>query len=246
MGIGVGTFEPAETEPAKPKRASRSTVGGGRSSGGGDGGKNGGGGASGGNGPQNFDRSPNDAEPNDKSRILTGFLLLVVLMTFGGLMGAYVVVATNRALEWRPFELPVQIWLSTLLIAISSFTYELGRRAVERGDTNGTRRWMITTAIIGGVFIASQLLVWTILVGRGFYLRGNPYAGFFYILTAAHAVHVICGIVALGTSLLRSWYPARSESEQYYRSNLTRSVGWYWHFMSGLWVVLFLLLGFWK
>ena len=245
MDLTVGTFKPVETETPKRKRRSRHSSGGGRSPGG-DGGGRDDGGAGGGGGQQNFDKGPNDAEPNDKSRILTGFLLLVVLMTFGGLMGAYVVVATNKALEWRPFELPLQIWFSTLLIAVSSVTYELGRRAVERRNTQATRRWMIVTAALGGVFIASQLVVWILLVNRGFYLRGNPYAGFFYILTAAHAVHVIGGIIALGAALLRSWQPSRSDSEQYYRANLARSVGWYWHFMGALWVALFLLLGFWK
>lgn len=244
MDLTVGTFDPVETESPKPKRRSRISGGGGRSPGGEGGGKNDGGGGSG--GPRNFDKSPNDADPVDKSRILTAFLLLVVLMTFGGLMGAYVVVATNKALEWRPFELPFQIWFSTILIAVSSITYELGRRSVEIRNTLRTRRWLVSTAVLGGVFIASQLVVWIMLVGRGFYMRGNPYAGFFYILTAAHAVHVIGGIVALGAVLLRSWHPARTESEQHYRTNLTMSVGWYWHFMGGLWVVLFVLLSFWK
>jgi cytochrome c oxidase subunit 3 len=244
MDLTVGTFKPVETEPAKPKRRSRASSGGGRSPGGGGGKDDGSPG--GGGGRQNFDKGPNDAEPSDKSRILTGFLLLVVLMTFGGLMGAYVVVATNKALEGRPFELPLQIWVSTILIAASSITYELGRRAVERRNTAGTRRWMVATTVLGGVFVASQLVVWLLLVNRGYYMRGNPYAGFFYILTAAHAIHVIGGIIALGAALLRSWNPSRSDSEQYYRATLATSVGWYWHFMGALWVALFLLLGFWK
>ena len=241
MDVTVGTFEPVETDTPASRRRSRGASGGARPPGGGGDGKSGPGG-----GPKNFDKDPNDADPVDKSQILTSFLLLVVLMTFGGLMGAYVVVATNRALEWRPFELPLQIWFSTALIVFSSVTFELGRRALERRDTDRTRLWMVATAVLGGVFIASQLVVWIMLVGRGFYMRGNPYAGFFYILTAAHAVHVIGGIVALGAALLRTWHPTNSESEQHYRSNLTKSVGWYWHFMGALWVLLFLLLGFWK
>jgi cytochrome c oxidase subunit III len=248
MDLGIGTLEPLETEPVKRKRRPRSTFGGGRSSGGDNGGNKGGGSDGGGGGSDSyrFDKSPNDAEPNDKSRILTGFLLLVVLMTFCGLMGAYVVVATNKALEWRPFDLPLQIWVSTIVIFLSSITFELGKRSVLGGETEGARRWLVATAALGGVFVASQLLVWILLVSRGFYMRGNPYAGFFYILTAAHAVHVIGGMIALGATLLRSWHPARSESEQYYRTNLAKSVGWYWHFMGGLWIALFGLLGFWK
>jgi cytochrome c oxidase subunit III len=246
MDLGVGTLEPAESDPFTRKRRPGSTLSGGRPSGG-SGGRGGGGGGDDSGQPRGkkFEDRP-DSTPRDKSRILTGFLLLVVLMTFGGLMGAYVVVATNRALEWRPFDLPLQIWFSTIVILASSVSYEFGRGAITSGNIRGTRRWMVATTVLGAVFIASQLLVWLILVNNGLYMRGNPYAGFFYILTAIHAIHVIGGIIALGAVLLRSWHSARSDTEQTYRTDLSRSVGWYWHFMGGLWIVLFILLGFWK
>ena len=244
MAPSVGTFETLENESAARRRAARLTSSQGRQ---GPGGGNGGGGNGGGKGPApKNDRAGDEPVSADKSRILTAFLLLVVMMTFGGLIGAYVVVATNRALEWRPFDLPPLIWLSTALILISSITYEAGRRAVVARAVASARRWLVATAALGGVFVASQLLVWLTLVNRGFYLKGNPYAGFFYILTAVHAVHVLGGIVALGAVLLRNWYPTSLGPESLYRANIARSVGWYWHFMGGLWIALFLLLGFWK
>ena len=247
MDLSVGTLEPAENEPYVRTRRSRSPIASGRSSGDPGGGKNGSGGDNnnGGPGGPRFDEQQAD-ESRDKSRILTIFLLVVVLMTFGGLVGAYVVVATNHALEWRPFDLPLQVWFSTLIILASSVTYEFGQGAIARGDVPVTRRWMVATTVLGAIFIASQMLVWLILVNRGLYMSGNPYAGFFYLLTAVHAVHVIGGIVALGAVLLRSWQPARTDQEHSYRAALSRSVGWYWHFMGGLWIVLFTLLGFWK
>ena len=247
MDLNVGTVESAESESFVRTRRSRSSMTSGRPPGDSRGGKNGGGGDNKDSGPggSRFDDEQGN-QLRDKSRILTGFLLVIVLMTFGGLMGAYVVVATNRALEWRPFDLPLQVWFSTIIILASSVTYEYGQSAITRGDVPATRRWMVATTVLGAVFIASQLLVWLILVNRGLYMSGNPYAGFFYILTAIHAVHVIGGIVALGAVLLRSWEPARTEYEKSYRTALSRSVGWYWHFMGGLWIVLFTLLGFWK
>ena len=167
-------------------------------------------------------------------------------MTFGGMIGAYIVISTNGAAEWRPFALPVQVWISTALIVLSSFSYELGKKALFRDDHRRARTMFITTTALGGAFISSQLLVWLALVNRGFYMRGNPYAGFFYILTAAHALHVAGGIVALGAILLRTWNETVYEPESLYRRNLARAVAWYWHFMGFLWLVLLLLLGFWK
>lgn len=182
----------------------------------------------------------------DKSKYIAWFLLLAIGMTFAGLLGAYLMIATNRAAEWKPFDLPLQIWISTAIILASSVTYSLAKRGVDRDDFRTARKWLIATTVLGGFFISSQLVLWIELVNRGFYMTGNPYAGFFYILTAAHLVHVVGGIVALASILLRSWYPARGEAEIERRRALARSVGWYWHFMGGLWVILFLMLGFWK
>lgn len=245
MQIGTIETDVEEVTERKSKRPAHSAVGGGRSGGRGkNGGGNNGGGSGGGN-SRSYDTGP-DGVNRDKSRVIAWFVLLVVLMTFGGLIGAYIVIATNGAIEWAPFSLPVQVWISTLIILASSVTYELFRRAVERSDLSGSRKYLVATAVLGGVFIASQLLAWVELVNRGFYMRGNPYAGFFFILTGAHALHVIGGMIAIGAVLRRSWYPAVSDTELTYRFNLTKAVGWYWHLMGGLWVLLFLLLGFWK
>lgn len=189
-----------------------------------------------------------DAEPAviDKSKYIAWFLLMAIGMTFAGLLGAYLMIATNQAAEWKPFDLPVQIWISTAIILASSVTYSMAKRGVDRDLFKVSRKWLIATTVLGAFFVSSQLVLWIELVNRGFYMTGNPYAGFFYILTAAHLVHVAGGIVALAAILLRSWYPAQSDAEIERRQALARSVGWYWHFMGGLWVILFLMLGFWK
>jgi cytochrome c oxidase subunit 3 len=240
--MNAGTVEPVIGDES-PRRGMRPRLFGGGSGGNG---KNGGGGNDGSNGPHFDNFGDTDTLHPDKSKIVTWFLLLVVLMTFGGMIGAYIVIATNGAAEWRPFDLPIQVWVSTGLILISSITYHLAQKALFADQFDRSRKLLIVTTGLGAAFISSQILVWLALVNRGFYLRGNPYAGFFYILTAVHAIHVAGGIVALGTILLRTWNETGSSDETTYRRNLARSVGWYWHFMGALWIVLFVLLGFWK
>ena len=247
--MAVGTIEPIIEPDEVPQRvplARRRLFGGGSGrGGGGDGGRNGGGGG-GGDGRSRSEDEIDDSTVPDKAKFVTWFLLLVVLMTFGGLIGAYVVISTNGAAEWRPFDLPVQVWISTSLIILSSITYQIGKDALFRDDHARAKKFFIATTALGAAFISSQMMLWLALVNKGFYMRGNPYAGFFYILTAAHAVHVAGGIIALGVILLRTWNPTPYGPENIYRRGLARSVGWYWHFMGLLWLVLFTLLGFWK
>jgi cytochrome c oxidase subunit 3 len=240
----AGTIEPVIGDERSKRRTRSRLIGGGT---GGDSGNGGGGdGNYGGDGPQFDNFAETDTLHPDKAKIVTWFLLLVVLMTFGGMIGAYIVLATNGAAEWRPFDLPIQVWISTGLILVSSVTYHLAKNALFAEQYDRSKKLLVITTALGAAFISSQILVWLALVNRGFYLRGNPYAGFFYILTAVHAIHVAGGIAALGTILLRVWNETSSSGEIAYRRNLARSVGWYWHFMGALWIVLFVLLGFWK
>lgn len=242
--MDVGTADIIE-EIEEPKRP-----GSGRSSGSTPGNGGGGQGPGGGGGSEEPDDTPatSHREPfvPGKSRILTGFLLLVVMMTFGGLMAAYMVIATNNVAEWRPADLPIQVWISTAIILISSVVYHFGKVAVDRNDQGSAKKWFIATTVFGAAFISSQILAWIELNARGLYMEGNPYIGFFYILTAVHAVHVIGGIIALGSILLRTLNPTDRLTEIVKRQTIAQVVGWYWHFMGILWIALFVMLGFWK
>ncbi len=243
----IGTVETEIiTKRKKRKRRSSSYRSGRGSTGNGGGGGDDGSGGGDDSGANQREAMPEETNP-EKSRILTWFLLLVVLMTFGGLIGAYVVVSTNRALEWQPFSLPTQVWVSTAIIIASSFTYSLGKKRLTSGRSIAARNWLLATTALGASFISSQILAWMALVERGLYMRGNPYAGFFYVLTAVHAAHVTGGIAALGYILIRVWKNDRlPEPEREKSRTEARYIGWYWHTMDGLWLVLLFLLGFWK
>lgn len=96
--------------------------------------------------------------------------------------------------------------------------------------------WGATT-VLGLAFLAGQYIAWRQLAAAGVYIASNPSSSFFYLLTAAHAAHLVGGLAALLYVLTRGWaYLRRS-------SGIAASVtGVYWHFMDGLWVFLLLVL----
>ncbi|HEY0426626.1 MAG TPA: heme-copper oxidase subunit III [Pyrinomonadaceae bacterium] len=196
--------------------------------------------------PKNDFAERTDAPAINKFRIAMWFFLLVVLMTFSVLIGAYIFSSANGSPEWKPFNLPAQIWISTVLILASSLTYTFAQKALNAAQQQKAKNWLLATTILGAAFISSQILAWLALVKRGVYVESNPYAGFFYIMTAVHVVHVIGGIIILGYIVLRTWQVTSSESELEKRQSISKTVGWYWHFMDALWLVLFALLGFYK
>ncbi len=290
----VGTAEPIKKKKKKlRKRSELSRLSGfGNDDGSNDNHGGGGGGNGGDNKPKKKDSENTNPEPTNKSRILMIFLLAVVIMTFGGLIGAYVVLSTNQALEWKPLtNLPIQVWISTAIILASSITYHIAKTALLKDQNERkkkgfftrllvklpfqvqiskatilinkfkvyiskifpakdqhakAKRWFLITTVLGGLFISSQLIVWLELYNRGYYMTGNPYVGFFYILTAVHAIHVLGGIIALGYIILRTWKQTFSEREIEKRKNDATAIGWYWHTMDGLWLLLLFLLAFYK
>ena len=244
MKVGVADTLDDIVEEKKGKRPRLTSSG----PGGGDPrGPRGNGGGSGPGGGDEGDRKRFDdaTRPNAaKTRMLTYFLLMVVVMTFGGMIAAYLVLATNRSIEWRPFTLPVQVWVSTAIIILSSIAYVIAERALMAEDHPKAKRWLLIATALGGCFISSQIVLWLELVSWGYYAYGNPYAGFFYILTALHAVHVLGGIIAMSSIVLRSWYAPKSEFEIERRITIGQVVGWYWHTMGCLWLIIVGLLGF--
>src|SRR4051812_21066852 len=122
----VGTVETLTTTQETLKKRRGGALGSGPNGGGNGGGRDPGGGGGNGRDPRdNESYDPNTFIP-EKSRVLTAVLLVIVVMTFGGLASAYIVIATNGVVEWHPFALPIQVWISTVILLASSVTYQFG------------------------------------------------------------------------------------------------------------------------
>jgi cytochrome c oxidase subunit 3 len=216
--------------------------GNGRGPGGGGGGPNGPGGGGGGEEPRRF--SP------DRYRIGVLVGLASILMMFTALASAYVVRSgMPTSTDWRGGEMPSFVYLSTGLILLSSLTFTRAKAALRHKEAAGYRLWLGVTLLLGLGFLASQVLAWRELVGRGLYLASNPHSSFFYVLTGLHALHLMGGILALALLYAYARRPSAGDEggeAEVKRRTLTDVVGIYWHFMDGLWVFLFLLLLLWR
>ena len=166
--------------------------------------------------------------------------LAAIVMLFAAFTSA-MVVRRGISNDWVATALPHILWLNTAVLLTSSLTLELARRALAPGagfSINRFARWLYTTLALGLVFIAGQLVAWRELAARGVYLSTNPSSSFFYLLTAAHGLHVLGGIAALAYVVLR----ARAIALASPKRTVVDVTAMYWHFMDGLWVYILLLL----
>jgi cytochrome c oxidase subunit 3 len=111
----------------------------------------------------------------------------------------------------------------------------LGRPALRR-----TLPWVGATLALGILFLAGQWMAWKQLTARGFALDqwSTPASYFFYLITGAHAAHLILGVGGLIVCLSCLNLFKRIE----FRQIAVDSTAWFWHVMGLTWVVLFAVL----
>jgi cytochrome c oxidase subunit III len=166
--------------------------------------------------------------------------LAAITMSFAAFTSA-LIVRQGASSDWRHFSLPSVLYFNTVVLLASSVTLELGRRSVaafmggSQSRASNPARWLYATLALGLVFVAGQYLAWMQLKSQGLYLATNPSSSFFYVLTAAHALHVFGGLGGLVRVVRKLGKSALS------RSTLD-ATSYYWHFMDVLWLYLLMLL----
>jgi len=168
---------------------------------------------------------------------ITGMFIALgaILMFFAALVSAWVVRRGLGNTDWQPIVLPRVVWLNTLILVASSLTIAHSRHCLVVNRDPEHRHWWGVTAILGMLFLTGQLLAWRQLLAAGLFLASSPSSSFFYVLTAAHGLHILGGVAAL--LLLTLHAPCRVT-----RDTATRVIALYWHFLGALWVSIFALL----
>src|SRR5213594_1995917 len=209
-----------------------------------------------------------DGRPDYGTRLRRARLGLLValtpiLMLFVSFTSAYVVrqglptldPRTNNLIrDWIPVALPRLLLLNTFVLLVSSVSMELARRQIKARavmETASTATgpsiggqirmpWLAMTFVLGLAFLFGQWTAWKQLAANGFYVSTTPSSSFVYLLTGAHAAHLLGGVVALLIASIAALL---------HRSLKTRSIvvdvtAWYWHFMALLWIYIFGLMKF--
>jgi cytochrome c oxidase subunit 3 len=167
--------------------------------------------------------------------------LAAITMTFAAFTSA-LVVRQGAARDWQHFSLPPILFGNTLVILASSVTLELARRRIasfmsradktsEAAPTGG----LYLTLGLGLLFVAGQTFAWMQLQSQGLKLATNVSYSFFYVLTVAHALHLLGGLGGLVRVIYKVKYAVL-------RRSTLNATALYWHFMGALWVYLLLLL----
>ena len=179
------------------------------------------------------------AEHPDHRMFGLATFLVADAMTFAGFFAAYL---TFKAVNPLPdgaiyeLELPLPI-LNTVLLLVSSATFHRAGQAIRQDNHGRCRRWLLITAGLGLAFLVSQMVEYFTLP---FGLTDNLYASTFFAATGFHGLHVTLGALMI----LIVWWQARQPQGRVTAADHfpLEAAELYWHFVDGIWVILFVIL----
>ena len=185
------------------------------------------------------ENSPPDQSPSSSSyRLFLIFAMVWIVALFGTLISA---------LEWRSgsferlgqqIQLPHILYVGATqsLLLLSSLSFEFARRSLRSPVHRHTLRWLLATVLLAIGFVGGRVITaWWELGLQGWGLASNPGSCFFYLITGAHLVLLLPGIVSLAALVFFFDQSPRQQSAM----DVTAL---YWNFMDGLWLCLAVLL----
>ena len=180
------------------------------------------------------------AEMEDKVRLGMALFLVSLGVLFVAGMVAYLLIRTGSAAAppRGAVAMPAGLWLSTAILLAAGLTMFNVQRRARQGDIASLRPWLLVTFALSLAFVLVQVPSMSELMvahRQALVQRFSGIYGLTVALIAIHALHVIGGLIPL-TVLV--WLAIRGrlggEHELW-----VRSCGNYWHFLEGVWVVMF-------
>lgn len=189
-----------------------------------------------------------DPEWLEKLRKIHPFKLFMWIAIFSiGIMFLFLIVGFVLTNKIEKFYLPRYFTLSTLLLAASSFAMSRTLGAYKNDQIKVLHTGLVAAFLIAQVFVYSQWCGWQELQSHGIHLQGEANGSYLYLLSGLHLVHFFGGMLFL-LFIYRKVFLAFKDPVKNiiyvtdpYEYMKLELLNIYWHFMGGLWLVMYLV-----
>ncbi|WCM41738.1 cytochrome c oxidase subunit 3 [Flavobacterium sp. CBA20B-1] len=172
------------------------------------------------------------------------FAMGSIVMIFAGLTSAYVI-SKNRPDWLKDFQLPQAFLWSTLVIVLSSITFHLAKKAIQKNNRSTTSLLLGLTFLLGISFVMLQFQGFNQIIEAGYYFTGSASTittSFLYVVVLVHIAHLAGGLISL-LIVIYNHYKQKYNATQTLGIELSAM---FWHFLGFLWLYLFLFFTFYK
>ncbi|EIJ38726.1 MULTISPECIES: cytochrome c oxidase subunit 3 [Galbibacter] len=177
-------------------------------------------------------------------KMMLWFGMISIAMMFAGLTSAYVVSKSRP--DWvSSIEIPPAFFISTISIIISSITFYMVKKTIEKNNRSAATGFLLATFVLGLLFVYFQFKGFSEIIDAGYYFTGSESTittSFLYAIVFSHLVHVFAGLLVLIIVIYNHF------KEKYIPGQtLGLELGaMFWHFLDFLWVYLILFFYFFR
>ncbi len=179
---------------------------------------------------------------NRAKKNMLWFGIISLTMSFAGLTSAYVV--SKERPDWlSDFEIPQAFYISLAVIIVSSITVHFAKTSISKSKNSQGLLLLVTTFILGIIFVAFQFVGFSEIVANGYYFTGSESSittSFIYLVVLLHMAHVFAGLISL-LVVIYNQYKLKYENGKTLGIELAAT---FWHFVDIVWIYLFLFLYF--
>ena len=126
----------------------------------------------------------------------------------------------------------------TLALISSSFTFYFAERNYLKGKIGQLKIWFIITILLGIVFLIGQGSEYYRLINEQITLGASVFGSNFFTLTGFHGFHVFVGLILISVLLTMTILGDFNNRN----STVIQTVGFYWHFVDVVWIVVFIVI----
>ncbi len=136
---------------------------------------------------------------------------------------------------------PIKTGVFSIFLLASSFSVWLAGKCLKNKQHFMMKIWIFVTIVLGAVFIYGQGIEWMGLIENNITISANVFGSTFFTLTGFHGFHVCIGLlmllILLGLSIAGDFKGPKSDAVE--------CVSIYWHFVDGVWIVVFSVIYLW-
>ena len=136
---------------------------------------------------------------------------------------------------------PYVTGIFSLFLLASSVTVWLAGKSLKAKNHTMMKFWLLVTIVFGAIFIFGQGREWAGLIEQNITISRNVFGTTFFTLTGFHGFHVCVGLIMLsillGLALVGDFKGPRSDGVEV--------ISIYWHFVDGVWIVVYSVIYVW-
>jgi cytochrome c oxidase subunit 3 len=164
------------------------------------------------------------------------FFISSEALIFANFIAAYLYLEIRNGNWQLPSEITYPL-INTFILLASSFPARFAGAAIVKGNQRNLKIGLFFTALMGAAFLGGQVYEYTGLFGNQFTPSKTIFGSSFFMLTGFHGLHVTVGVIFLVICLLRSLRGDFTAKNHF----AVQAAEMYWHFVDGVWVVVFSL-----